>query len=105
MFAFSSGRSGDFEELGLAADEDQVASIAAAGHTPLEVVLPDGSSVLLGCKETDGPQQVLAALREHLAAANAEAAVLSANVDELQDMAAMCEMLRHAQAALRRRQP
>jgi len=44
MFAPSSGRSGDFEELGLAEDEPEVAAIAAAGRIPLEVVLPDGSS-------------------------------------------------------------
>lgn len=44
MLAASSGRGGNFEELGLAADEQQVAVIAAADRTPLEVVLPDGSS-------------------------------------------------------------
>ena len=44
MFALSSGRAGDFETLGLAADEAEVAAIAASGRTPLEVVLPDGSS-------------------------------------------------------------
>ena len=44
MFALSSGRAGNFEELGLAADEQQVASIAASGRIPVEVVLPDGSS-------------------------------------------------------------
>ena len=42
MFALSSGRAGNFEELGLAADEQEVAAIAASGRTPLEVVLPDG---------------------------------------------------------------
>ena len=44
MFALSSGRAGNFEELGLAADEQEVADISAADRTPLEVVLPDGSS-------------------------------------------------------------
>ena len=61
--------------------------------------------MLLGCSSGDGPKQVLAALRERLGAAAAEAAVLAADVDELEDVAAMREMLRQAQAALRRRQP
>lgn len=47
---------------------------------------------------------MLAALRERLGAAAAEA-VLSADVDEMSDVAAMREMLRQAQAALRARQP
>ncbi len=149
MFALSSGRAGDFEELGLAADEQEVAVIAASGRTPLEVVLPDGrcgecwalavhldtcrkfwlvlrgscapcalpacfwlnalaacrpiAAVLLGCNKCDGSGEVLAALREHLAAADGEAAVLAADVDGLQDAAAMRELLHQAQAALRRR--
>ncbi|KAI7840524.1 hypothetical protein COHA_005823 [Chlorella ohadii] len=105
MFALSSGRAGNFEELGLAADEQQVASIAASGRIPVEVVLPDGSSMLLACNEDDGCEEVLAALHERLAAAAGEAAVLAADVDGLQDAAAMRELLRQAQAALRRRQP
>ena len=44
MFAISSGRAGNFGELGLASDEQEVAAIAASGRTPLEVVLPDSSS-------------------------------------------------------------
>ena len=44
MFAASSGRAREFEELGLAADEQQVAAIASSGRMPLEVLLPDGSS-------------------------------------------------------------
>ncbi|KAI7840523.1 hypothetical protein COHA_005822 [Chlorella ohadii] len=105
MFALSSGRASNFEGLGLAADEQEVAAIAASGRTPLEVVLPDGRCVLLACKQQDGHGEVLAALRERLAAVAGEAAVLNADVDELQDAAAMRELLRQAQAALRRRQP
>ncbi len=41
MFALSSGRAGNFGQLGLAADEQEVAAISAAGRIPLEVVLPD----------------------------------------------------------------
>lgn len=44
MFAASSGRAGDFEQLGLAADEREVAAITTAERVPLELVLPDGSS-------------------------------------------------------------
>lgn len=44
MFSLSSGRAGNFQELGLAADESEVAAITSSGHVPLEVVLPDGSS-------------------------------------------------------------
>ena len=61
--------------------------------------------MLLACKQQDGHGEVLAALRERLAAVAGEAAVLNADVDELQDAAAMRELLRQAQAALRRRQP
>lgn len=61
--------------------------------------------MLLACNEDDGCDEVLSALRERLAAAAREAAVLEADVDELQDAAAMRELLRQAQAALRRRQP
>lgn len=161
MFTLSSGRSGNFDELGLAANDEEVAAIATAGCTPVEVFMPDGSSgerakcdvvpkiaglwallgrlrivgaqrlplpparaaavspgppantpvcplpsaVLLSCSERDGPKQVVAALRERLgAAAAAETAVLAADVDALEDVAAMREMLRQAQAALRRRQ-
>ena len=56
--------------------------------------------MLLSCGEHDGRREVLASLRESLAA---EAAVLAADVDGLQDMAAMRELLHQAQAALRRR--
>lgn len=63
------------------------------------------SAVLLSCSERDGPHEVLAALRQHLAAAAADAAVLATDVDQLQDVAAMRNMLRQAQAALLRRQP
>lgn len=65
---------------------------------------PSHAAVLLCCEKEDGPQAVLAALRERLGAAAAEA-VLSADVDEMSDVAAMREMLRQAQAALRARQP
>lgn len=77
------------------------------------VVLPAGAltapparhpAVLLSCCETDGPAEVLAALREHEGAVVVEAAVLAADVDGLRDMEAMREMLRQAQGALRRRQ-
>ena len=61
--------------------------------------------MLLACNEDDGCEEVLAALHERLAAAAGEAAVLAADVDGLQDAAAMRELLRQAQAALRRRQP
>lgn len=44
MFAASSGRAGDFEQLGLAADEREVAAITTAERVPLDLVLPDGSS-------------------------------------------------------------
>lgn len=65
----------------------------------------DHPAVLLACTEQDGPDQVLAALRERLGAAAAEAAVLSADVDSVQDVGALRGMLAQAQAALRRRQP
>lgn len=59
---------------------------------------------MLDCKECDGPQQVLAALRERLAATDAaEAAVLAADVDGLEDVASMRDLLRQADAALRQR--
>ncbi|KAI7839451.1 hypothetical protein COHA_006852 [Chlorella ohadii] len=105
MFALSSGRAGNFKKLGLAKVEPEVAATASSGRTLLEVVLPDGSSVLLGCNKRDGSKEILAALRQQLAAANREAAVLAADVDELQDVGAMRELLGQAQAALRRRQP
>lgn len=48
MFASTSSRAGDFAELRLPADEGEVAAIAAAGRTPVVIVLPDGSSGELG---------------------------------------------------------
>ncbi|KAI7840525.1 hypothetical protein COHA_005824 [Chlorella ohadii] len=100
QYFLSSGPAGNFEELGLAAGEQEVAAVAAAGRIPLEVVLPDGRCVLLSCGERDGSSEVLAALRKRLAAADAGAAALAADVDELQDVAAMREQLRQAQLAL-----
>ncbi|PRW59292.1 ubiquitin domain containing [Chlorella sorokiniana] len=104
MSAYSSGRAGCFGEAGMEGDEEQVAAIAAAGRTPLEVVLPDGSSVLLDCHDYLSPAMILAALQRRLAASQAEAAVLAARVDQLQDVAALRRLLRQAQAALRERQ-
>ena len=51
--------------------------------------------MLLDCEDGDIPQQVLAALRKRLAATDAaEAAVLAADVDGLEDVASMRDLLR-----------
>lgn len=77
--------------------------LARYGCPALPICPP--SAVLLSCNEGDGPHDVLAALRERLAESSGEAAVLAADVDGLEDVAAMRELLRQAQAAMRRRQP
>ena len=73
----------------------------AAAFLEVAACLPTPhTAVLLSCGERDGSSEVLAALRKRLAAADAGAAALAADVDELQDVAAMREQLRQAQLAL-----
>ncbi|KAL4451763.1 hypothetical protein ABPG75_007425 [Micractinium tetrahymenae] len=107
MFHFTSGRSGDFDGLAAAAQQGAeaagqaeaqaalLAGMAQRGMLPVEVVLPDCSTVLLECSANDGAESVMAKLRAELARAELAAADV-----EGMDECAMRAALAQAQAAL-----